>query len=46
MGALDRERLQAALDGVPEAAQTPPQAVVHVHAPVARVEAAHPPLAH
>ncbi|WP_347328237.1 dicarboxylate/amino acid:cation symporter, partial [Ralstonia pseudosolanacearum] len=43
VGAVDRERLQAALDGVPEAAQTPPQAV-HVHAPVAHVEAAHPPL--
>ncbi|MGF2526534.1 dicarboxylate/amino acid:cation symporter, partial [Ralstonia pseudosolanacearum] len=42
VGAVDRERLQAALDGVPEAAQTPPQAV-HVHAPVAHVEAAHPP---
>ncbi|WP_347315644.1 dicarboxylate/amino acid:cation symporter, partial [Ralstonia pseudosolanacearum] len=39
VGAVDRERLQAALDGVPEAAQTPPQAV-HVHAPVAHVEAA------
>ncbi|MHA6892744.1 dicarboxylate/amino acid:cation symporter [Ralstonia pseudosolanacearum] len=46
VGAVDRERLQAALDGgVQEAAQTPPQAV-QVHAPVAHVEAAHPPLAH
>lgn len=42
VGAVDRQRLQAVLDGVPQAQPEPPI----MHAPIHKTEAMHPPLAH
>ncbi|AMP39944.1 MULTISPECIES: dicarboxylate/amino acid:cation symporter [Ralstonia solanacearum species complex] len=46
VGAVDRQRLQAVLDGAPEEEAPPQTTHAHAHVPVRHVEAAHPPLAH